>query len=71
MGRLASPEESDAVDTAGYGTNNEGFISEILSEASLPHKTDLGEMYGINYSTSSHTDIAPLNVSRFSLSCRY
>lgn len=64
MGRLASPEESDAIDSAGYGTNNEGFMmktfSEILSEASLPDKTGLGEMYGINYSTS-HADIAGLN----------
>ncbi|KAL8224501.1 hypothetical protein R6Q57_019976 [Mikania cordata] len=53
MGRLASPEESDA--------NNEGFMmktfNEILSETSLPDKTGLGELYGINYS-SSHTDIA-------------
>lgn len=67
MGRLASPEESDAVDSAGYGTNNEGFMmktfSEILSEASMPNKTGLGDMYGINYSTS--TDIAALNVKPF------
>ncbi|GJV44762.1 zinc finger protein CONSTANS-LIKE 14 [Tanacetum coccineum] len=66
MGRLASPEESDAVDSAGYGTNNEGFMmktfSEILSEASMPDKTGLGDMYGINYSTS-HTDIAALNLN--------
>ncbi|KAI3696418.1 hypothetical protein L1987_79432 [Smallanthus sonchifolius] len=57
MGRLASPEESDA--------NNEGFMmktfNEILSEASLPDKTGLGESYAINYSTS-HTDIAALNL---------
>lgn len=66
MGRLASPEESDAVDSAGYGTNNEGFMmktfSEILSEASMPNKTGLGDMYGINYSTS-HTDIVALNLN--------
>ncbi|KAI3816706.1 hypothetical protein L1987_16410 [Smallanthus sonchifolius] len=57
MGRLASLEESDA--------NNEGFMmktfNEILSEASLPDKTGLGELYSINYSTS-HTDIAALNL---------
>lgn len=68
MGRLASPEESDAVDSAGYGTNNEGFMmktfNEILSETSLPNKTGLGDMYAINYSTS-HTDIAALNVKPF------
>ncbi|KAI3730791.1 hypothetical protein L1987_61968 [Smallanthus sonchifolius] len=53
MGRLASPEESDA--------NNEGFMiktfNENLSEAD---KTGLGEMFGINYSTP-HADIAALN----------
>ncbi|KAI3817414.1 hypothetical protein L1987_11204 [Smallanthus sonchifolius] len=53
MGRLASPEESDA--------NNEGFMmktyNENLSEAD---KAGLGEMFGINYSTP-HTDIAALN----------
>ncbi|KAK9060153.1 hypothetical protein SSX86_020857 [Deinandra increscens subsp. villosa] len=58
MGRLASPEESDA--------NNEGFMmktfNEILSEASLLDKTGLGDPYAINYSTS-HTDIAALNLT--------
>ncbi|XP_076884048.1 zinc finger protein CONSTANS-LIKE 15-like [Bidens hawaiensis] len=55
MGRLASPDESDA--------NNEGFmiktINESLSEAD---KTVLGEMYGINYSTH-HTEIAAFSNS--------
>ncbi|XP_076908193.1 zinc finger protein CONSTANS-LIKE 15-like [Bidens hawaiensis] len=55
MGRLASPDESDA--------NNEGFmiktINESLSEAD---KTALGEIYGINYSTH-HTEIAAFNNS--------
>ncbi|XP_076952367.1 zinc finger protein CONSTANS-LIKE 15-like [Bidens hawaiensis] len=55
MGRLASPDKSDA--------NNEGFmiktIDESLSEAD---KTALGEMYGINYSTH-HTEIAAFNSS--------
>nr|XP_043632153.1 zinc finger protein CONSTANS-LIKE 15-like isoform X2 [Erigeron canadensis] len=64
MGRLARPEESDAVDSAGYGTNNEGFMmktfSEILSEASMANKTGLEDIYGLNYSTS-HTDITALN----------
>lgn len=65
MGRLASPGESDAVDSAGYGTNNEGFMmksfSEILSEASLPNKATLEDIYAINYSTL-HIDNAALNV---------
>ncbi|PWA68936.1 B-box type zinc finger protein with CCT domain-containing protein [Artemisia annua] len=66
MGRLASPEESNAVDSAGYGTNNDEFMmktfSEILSEASMPDKTGLGNIYGINYSTSQ-TDMAALNLN--------
>ncbi|XP_071715804.1 zinc finger protein CONSTANS-LIKE 15-like isoform X2 [Rutidosis leptorrhynchoides] len=66
MGRLASSEESDVVDSTGHATNNEGFMmktfNEILTEASLPNKPGLEDMYTINYSTSNR-DIAALNTN--------
>lgn len=54
MGRLASPEYSDA--------NNEGFMMKTFDESlNEADKTVLGEMYGINYN-ASHTTMAALNV---------
>ncbi|KAK1415902.1 hypothetical protein QVD17_31690 [Tagetes erecta] len=55
MGRLASPEDSDA--------NNEGFMMKTFDESlNEADKTVLGEMYGINYS-ASHNTIAALNIN--------
>ncbi|KAJ0721044.1 putative transcription factor C2C2-CO-like family [Helianthus annuus] len=52
MGRLASPDESDA--------NNEGFMIKTFNESlSEAEKTGLGDMYGINYS-ASHYGISAL-----------
>ncbi|KAK9063560.1 hypothetical protein SSX86_017430 [Deinandra increscens subsp. villosa] len=54
MGRLASPEESDA--------NNEGFTLKTYNgNLNETNKTGSVEMFGINYSTP-HTDIAALNL---------